>query len=715
MIRALVAVPLVAACFSQPPAPDQMNPNAPARRLAAGGKHACFIADTDVMYCWGDNTYGQLGVPASVMPYSATPVPVGGDNPIDGWKDIAAGDHHTCGILAGAVVCFGADDRHQTQGDSAPHQIALPGGTPARVFAGSSGTCMLDDAGALYCWGRVDQTAGNFASPTQLMPTGVASPWSEIAIADDHACAIRGDFGSAWCWGKDDQMQLGTADLVSHSAADAQVVQGGSYAHVAVDFETSCGIDIHGTLACWGGVAATGDAPTPYLAIDDSATTGRMWSALAVESGHVCAIANGGVYCYGDDSTGDLGHGEFAGAADVGSPVMPSAAEVAIGTGFSCASDTGDVVFCWGANIYGELGAGTVATARDPFKVDLGGAPAYDVVVGYGHTCALLQDGEAYCWGDNRKGQAVPGGAMNVTSPQLAISGIDRIAVGAHHTCGRDGVNKARVRCWGDDSSGQAPPATVLLAGTADALAAGGDASCAVVGGTTTCWGNVPGDPGGPHVVTTATNAIDIAVGGGFAGIVNMPSATSLLEWGNECSLGTTTVPPSGAVNRTDVSLPTVVLSQGGSGHGCAAASTQLTCWGANDHSQVYPQPSACEVTPVPVAPPSGDVWTGRVAVGGDHTCAIGAIGKVYCWGDNSTLALGGDVPPAVVTMPSEVGQAAFANGVTGWNSIVTGPQHTCALAPPNNDVWCWGLNWFGEVGNGQSFQPAPGPRVQIP
>ncbi|MGA0118479.1 MAG: hypothetical protein ACO3JF_08835, partial [Ilumatobacteraceae bacterium] len=36
--------------------------SSPARgRIAAGTSHTCAIASDDVVWCWGDNGYGQLG------------------------------------------------------------------------------------------------------------------------------------------------------------------------------------------------------------------------------------------------------------------------------------------------------------------------------------------------------------------------------------------------------------------------------------------------------------------------------------------------------------------------------------------------------------------------------------------------------------------------------------------------------------------------------
>src|SRR5439155_18084176 len=104
---------------------------------------------------------------------------------------------------------------------------------------------------------------------TQLSPGGVDAPWASIAIADDHACAIRADDGLVYCWGMDDIEQLGTTDLQPRAAADAQVMNGAVFDDVAVNTFVTCGATDEHVLACWGADAATTMGIQPYYAVDD--------------------------------------------------------------------------------------------------------------------------------------------------------------------------------------------------------------------------------------------------------------------------------------------------------------------------------------------------------------------------------------------------------------------------------------------------------------
>ncbi len=708
MTRGYLALPLVAACFSQPTPPG--GPGAqpyaePKHYLFVGGKHACTL-NSGVAFCWGDNTYGQLGVPKAQTPYSGSAVAA--DGTADGWTDFAVGTNHSCGIINAHVVCFGANDHGQSQGTQPINDFALPK-TPARVFAGAAGSCAIDTDGGLWCWGHLDNQTGDLGSPTQIVPLGVDGPWASIAIAFDHACARRADFGDVLCWGDDDQDQLAEADNVARTPSSAAGPEG-TYVVTAAANGASCAIDQHGSLGCWGTGAATTVGTTAFQLVDAS-STGRTWTSLAMSQNHVCGVANGEVHCYGDADTGALGRGVFAPGPDAPGPqVLASVVEVGVGEGFSCAYSADQSVRCWGSNMFGELGNGHVATTRTPFHLDLGGQ-VQQLALGYGHTCALLVNGDVRCWGDNELLQADPAGASLVLAPSAPIvQSVDRIAAGAHHTCAHTSGGNA-IRCWG--TQGNPVP---QLTFPAMSLAAGDNATCAAgMNGTSQlayCWGTVPGgDPVTmPHSVTAAQAPVAVAVGGGFAAVMDdMGGTKSTYVWGNNCALGSAAVAPGSAIANTTIATPDVVLAQGGEGHGCyeIAATHDLECWGANDYSQVTPQGSACEVTPVPVGP--GINWRSipALAVAGDHSCALDESGTAYCWGDNRDFSMGSDVPADIVQQPSPVASGVVGGG--GIDKIATGPHHTCVITGSSDaTVWCWGLNQFGEVGNGESFVASP-------
>jgi alpha-tubulin suppressor-like RCC1 family protein len=123
--------------------------------VSAGGRHSCALAATSAVYCWGDNTNGQVGVglPPGIV---STPSAVPGT-----YIAISAGDHHTCALATGGqLVCWGGSDFGQV-GDGNPnaHDIASPqlvqGSFQATaITAGFRHTCAVRASdGQTLCWG----------------------------------------------------------------------------------------------------------------------------------------------------------------------------------------------------------------------------------------------------------------------------------------------------------------------------------------------------------------------------------------------------------------------------------------------------------------------------------------------------------------------------------------------------------------------------------
>ena len=88
-----------------------------------------------------------------------------------------------------------------------------------------------------------------------------------------------------------------------------------------------------------------------------------------------------------------------------------------------------------------------------------------------------------------------------------------------------------------------------------------------------------------------------------------------------------------------------------------------------------------------------------EAAVGGEHVCAIAQDGRLWCWGNASEGRLGFDSTNAVEASPVVVGNDR------DWISISAGIAHSCALKS-DGGAWCWGRNFVGQVGTGDSTNP---------
>ncbi len=95
----------------------------------------------------------------------------------------------------------------------------------------------------------------------------------------------------------------------------------------------------------------------------------------------------------------------------------------------------------------------------------------------------------------------------------------------------------------------------------------------------------------------------------------------------------------------------------------------------------------------MPVAP------SVELAAGYRHTCARRtAAGSVECWGDNGAGQLGDGIPFGGTRNPATVPQPV--SGLSDAVAIASGVSHSCAIRK-SGSVVCWGVNTFGQLGNG--------------
>ncbi len=110
---------------------------------------------------------------------------------------------------------------------------------------------------------------------------------------------------------------------------------------------------------------------------------------------------------------------------------------------------------CWGNNEYGGLGDGTMTHRTTPVSVIGLGGTAVSIGANGNHTCALLSDGTMKCWGINDFGQLGRGtfGAFATPQSVIGLGGTaTSIALGGGHTCAV--MSDATAKCWGENTFG---------------------------------------------------------------------------------------------------------------------------------------------------------------------------------------------------------------------------------------------------------------------
>ena len=130
-----------------------------------------------------------------------------------------------------------------------------------------------------------------------------------------------------------------------------------------------------------------------------------------------------------------------------------------------------------------------------------------------------------------------------------------------------------------------------------------------------------------------------------------------------------------------------------GHNHSCALTSAgAVWCWGDNGFGQLGDGTTSDRTAPVAVS----GLGSGVVAVsaGYGYTCALTSAGAALCWGVNSVGQLG-DGTTTNRSTPTTV--SGLGSGVA---AIDAGDSHTCAVTSAGA-VLCWGVNTFGQLGDG--------------
>jgi alpha-tubulin suppressor-like RCC1 family protein len=359
-------------------------------------------------------------------------------------------------------------------------------------------------------------------------------------------CAVLST-GGVDCWGFNDYGELG--DGTTYGSDTPQAVSGITDAvSITSDGYGYCAVLSTGGLDCWGssngygelGNGTTGGSDTPQ-------TVTGITDAVSVTSdsdydgdGYCAVLSTGGVDCWGDNASGEIGNGTTGGSDGEDGYDTPQAVTgitnaVSVAGNFSvegsdyCAVLSTGGVDCWGDNGYGELGNGTVGgpDGEDGYDTPQAVSGITDAVSvtssdeqGEAGFCAVLSTGGVDCWGDNYFGQLGNGttggpdscdsGDVCYDTPQ-AVSGItDAVSV----TSESDGfgydycavLSTGGVDCWGENYFGQLGNGTTggpdgtdgydtpqAVSGITNAVSttSDGDGYCAALSaGGVDCWGD---------------------------------------------------------------------------------------------------------------------------------------------------------------------------------------------------------------------------------
>lgn len=635
--------------------------------ISAGINHTCaFIAGGGNAYCWGDNLVGQLGN-GTTGGSKTTPSKV---------KDPSG-----TGYLSGVIG----------------------------ITSGNYFSCALTDSGYVYCWGyNQDGQLGinnttNSSLPVQVKGVGGASVLSNVSKIDshwNHVCAVTAD-KKAYCWGANTSNQLGDNTSMSRST------------------------------------------PVP---VKDALGTGVLFDVAQITAGinHTCAITTtGAAYCWGANASGQLGLNHTSNRS-LPTPVQnPSGggnwvtvAGIDAGNEFTCAYSTvSGAAFCWGNGLYGKLGNNSTANMTMPVTVQMEPSGALTnvtkITAGSKNACAIIVGGATYCWGDNAYGQI----GNNTTSPAYkatqvkdtpgtgTLADVVGISSGDGHACAY--TTGGLGYCWGHNTNGKLGDNTgthrhtpVRIKGPdfgvpCDPGSAYGS-SCQYCGALSCAWITVLGPHCGDPTVTLGYEQCDAGSSG------NVPPAAKPVcsTYNSSCSYCDSSCQnaavPGPYCGDGTTNSPTEACDPGSFNVrgtcGVNNKTHEAYCWGYNNKGQVGNGliENVAVTSPSKVRNPSGTGYLSNVAEvvsNGSHSCAYTTTGELYCWGDNWMGQLGDNTYQNQKPLPVRVLHPSGSGYLTGVIGVTVGFYTTCAYTSPNGNLYCWGRNDWGQLGDNTTIE----------
>lgn len=259
-------------------------------------------------------------------------------------------------------------------------------------------------------------------------------------------------------------------------------------------------------------------------------------------------------------------------------------------------------------------------------------------------------------------------------------------------------------------------------------VATGDDHSCAIDAGKVYCWGidNVGQLGNGPELTTDQPAPVPVLLPADetFAAVVAADVNTYALStrgeiwaWGQDRAAlplrgdGPTETAVQAPPTRLDISaLPAglrFVDVTAGETFGCAVADdANLYCWGSDSNGQSGDGDGPANPSPVAVPVPAGETGWARVAAGSLQVCGVTVAGNLYCWGGNSYGQVGDGNWNTPMPFVTAVDTSAVPAG-TKWAVPSMGDNHSCAISTAG-DVYCWGRDSKEQLGDGVAEPPLP-------
>lgn len=293
--------------------------------------HTCALDKDGAVWCWGTGPFDTSEMDASApMTVARTPVKL----EIPSATAIDMTPNLICALTGSDVLCWGKN----TSGQLAPYNtamwtarldpqpIALPPGAPVQRLALGLATFALRSDGTVDSWGANPPLARvSPLSPDPYPAPITISGVTDIDVAGTDACAVSN--GTGYCWGQQTDPN-GSAGRLVRALPDPVVTP----------------------------------EPITRIATTPTLTTSGYGSVRAAPHRWCAAGISGAAYCWGQNASGQAGNGNtdylYEAAKVDGLP--DAVAQIKTTLEATCALLTTGKIYCWGSNVYGQLGNGKI-------------------------------------------------------------------------------------------------------------------------------------------------------------------------------------------------------------------------------------------------------------------------------------------------------------------------------------------------------------------
>jgi alpha-tubulin suppressor-like RCC1 family protein len=331
------------------------------------------------------------------------------------------------------------------------------------------------------------------------------------------------------------------------------------------------------------------------------------------------------------------------------------------------ANVTNGQLWAWGFNGEGRLGNGTITDFCSPVR-EFCSADNWRVVSGGRlHTAAIKNSGELWSWGRGADGRLGDGTNVAKCSPVREFcSATDwcQVSAGGYHAAAVK--TSGQLWAWGSGNSGRLGDGSYISRCSPVREFCSATNWCQVSSGTTS-------------TIAIKTSGEIWSWGGGSSGILGDGTSSG------KCS------PVREFCSATDWCQVSI-----GQTHVIAIkTSGQLWAWGSNTESRLGDGTETNSCSPIREFCSATD-WC-QASSGLYHSIAIKTSGQIWGWGRNTSGQLGDGTYMNKCSPVREICSA------TDWCQVSGGGNHSAAVKT-SNQIWAWGNNNCGRLGNGATI-----------